>query len=137
MRTYSELCLLKSFKERFDYLKLDGAIGEMKFGYERYLNQQFYKSQEWKKARNAVIIRDNACDLAHPDFPIYGKLYVHHLNPITVEDLIKHSSLLTDPENLVCVSYDTHYSITYGDEGLLPSRPVDRKPNDTCPWRKS
>lgn len=136
MKTYTELIALSTFKERFDYLKLNGKIGEETFGFDRYLNQQFYRSQEWKKIRNQIIIRDNACDIAHPDFPIAGRIYIHHLNPITSEDIINHTRYLVDPEFLVCVSYDTHYSITYGDEGLLPSGPVERKPNDTCPWRK-
>lgn len=136
MKTYTELIALSTFKDRFDYLKLNGKIGEETFGFDRYLNQQFYHSQEWKKIRNQIIIRDNACDIAHPDFPIAGRIYIHHLNPITSEDIINHTRYLVDPEFLVCVSYDTHYSITYGDEGLLPSGPVERKPNDTCPWRK-
>lgn len=136
MKTYTELISLPAFKERFDYLKLNGKIGEETFGFDRYLNQQFYRSQEWKKIRNQIIIRDHACDIAHPDFPIAGRIYIHHLNPITSEDIINRTRYLIDPEFLVCVSYDTHYSITYGDEGLLPSGPVERKPNDTCPWRK-
>lgn len=137
IRTYSELIALPTFFERFRYLKLSGDVGVDTFGYDRYLNQQFYKSTTWKQLRNYVITRDMGCDLAHPDFEIYGSIIVHHLNPISKDDVIEHSDYLLNPEFLVCVSDNTHRAIHYGDESLiLDSDPLVRRPFDTCPWKE-
>lgn len=134
-RTYDELSQLKTFDERFQYLKLDGVIGEDLFGYMRQLNQAFYTSSLWKTVRNQIIIRDDGCDLGIPGHTIFGKLLVHHLNPLTKEDLINHSSRLVDPNNLITVSFDTHQAITYGDVALIQRDPIERSENDTCPWK--
>lgn len=140
LRTYSELIKLKTFEERFEYLKLDGVIGEQLFGHARYLNQEFYRSNIWRRTRREIILRDEACDLGitdkdFDDYEIHGLIYVHHMNPITIEDLINRSDKLLDPENLICTSRLTHDAITQG----LPCpvfKPIIRTPNDTCPWRK-
>lgn len=132
---YSELISLKSFKERYDYLKIRQRVGYATFGGSRYLNQAFYTSPQWKDFRNQIIIRDSGCDLAMDGFEIKGKIYIHHITPITKDDLLKRSSLLMDEENVVCVSFDTHQAIHYGDENLLPQLPIERRPNDTIPWR--
>lgn len=134
LRTYSELITFESFEDRFRYLQLKGRVGDLRFGSNRYLNQKFYQSWEWKKVRNAIIVRDDGCDLGHPDYPIGGPITVHHINPISVDDLKEGSPLLFDPENLICVSDRTHRAITYSDFDLLPRPFVERKPNDTCPW---
>ncbi len=136
-RTYTELVSIPSFEERFEYAKIGGTIGAETFGYDRYLNQLFYRSPEWRKFRQTIIARDLACDLAFPEFEIAGQfVVVHHLNPITIEDLGNRSQNLFDPDNAVCVSELTHKAIHYGDLSLLPIRkPVERMPNDTCPWR--
>ena len=136
MRTYGELIQIPTFKERFEYLKLVGEVGKDTFGFDRYLNQNFYKSPIWRRIRNEVILRDNGCDLAHPDFPIAGKIIIHHMNPVDTDDVIYQREILLNPEYLVCVSHLTHNAIHYGDMELLPSDPIERKPNDTCPWRK-
>lgn len=134
-RNYTELSRLKTFKERFEYLSLKGSVGKETFGFDRMFNQRFYTSKEWKHVRDLVIVRDNGCDLGLEDFPILGRIYIHHLNPFTMEDLEKHPSVLLDPEYLISVSFDTHNAIHYGSESLLPKEPVERKKNDTCPWR--
>lgn len=136
IRTYSELSKLCSFEERFRYLQLDGMVGEDTFGFDRYLNQTFYKSKEWKAIRDLVIIRDNGCDLGAEGYPIFGRVLIHHMNPITQKDILQQSELLLNPEYLVCVSHTTHNAIHYGDEKLLPKAPVERSKNDTCPWKK-
>lgn len=137
IRTYSELIKFDKFSDRFAYLKLDGKVGSETFGSHRYLNQILYKMAEWKSVRRDVIIRDNACDLAHPDFEIRSQpIYVHHMNPITIEDIIEHRSIVFNPECLICVSHQTHEAIHYGDENLLPKLPNIRQPNDTCPWKR-
>lgn len=137
MKSYSELIQLPTFEERYNYLKLDGSVSALTFGHERYLNQVFYHTDEWRFAKREAIIRDNGCDLAHPDRPIVGKIFVHHLNPITIEDVRRRSPKLFDPDNLVCCSFNTHQAIHYGDWSLLmPSIPLERKPNDQSPWRK-
>ena len=136
MRTYSDLIQLPTYKERFEYLKLLGEVGRDTFGFDRYLNQSFYKSPIWRKIRNEVILRDNGCDLAHPDFPIAGKIIIHHMNPVDTDDIVYQREVLLNPDFLVCVSHITHNAIHYGDMELLPSDPIERKPNDTCPWRK-
>lgn len=136
MRTYNDLIQLPTYKERFEYLKLLGEVGKDTFGFDRYLNQSFYKSPNWRKIRNEVILRDNGCDLAHPDFPIAGKIIIHHMNPVDTDDIVYQREVLLNPDFLVCVSHITHNAIHYGDMELLPSDPIERKPNDTCPWRK-
>lgn len=137
IRTYSELCLLPTFEERFDYLKLDGEVGTETFGFERYLNQQFYRSAEWKRIRDRVILRDNGCDLGLEGFEIRGRILIHHLNPITVKDISERSRFLMNPDYLVCISHNTHQAIHYGDKDILPKSPITRQKNDTCPWRKN
>lgn len=136
MRTYGELIQIPTFKERFEYLKLVGEVGKDTFGFDRYLNQNFYKSPIWRRIRNEVILRDNGCDLAHPDFSIAGKIIIHHMNPVDTDDVIYQREILLNPEYLVCVGHLTHNAIHYGDMELHPSDPIERKPNDTCPWRK-
>ena len=136
MRTYSALSALKTFEERFEYLRLDGVVGKETFGFDRYFNQRFYRSVEWKTVRDTVIVRDNGCDLGAEDRPIPGRILIHHMNPITLDDISKRSAILLDPEYLVCVSHTTHNAIHYGDENLLTASPIERSKNDTCPWRK-
>lgn len=134
-RSYAELITIPSFEERYQYLKLDGSVGDATFGSDRYLNQIFYKSDEWKKVRRNVIIRDNGCDLAYDEFEIHGIIIIHHINPITKEDILNRSPKLFDMNNLVVTSINTHKAIHYGTEELLPKQLIERKPNDTCPWR--
>lgn len=136
IRTYSELITIPSYIERYRYLKLDGIIGEDTFGFNRWLNQYLYKTKEWRQLRNYVIDRDLGCDLAWPDCEIVGLIIVHHLNPITKEDILERSPLVYDPDFLVCTAELTHKAIHYGDESLLMTDPIIRRPNDTCPWRK-
>ena len=135
IRTYSELITIPTFEERFEYLQLKGSVGKDTFGYDRYLNQVLYHSPEWKRLRNQIIIRDGGCDLACDGYDIYGKVLIHHLNPITVEDVLARSRKVFDPDNLVCVSHSTHNAIHYGDVDLLVTGPIIRTKNDTCPWR--
>lgn len=135
IRTYSELITIPTFEERFEYLQLKGSVGKDTFGYDRYLNQVLYRSPEWKRLRNQIIIRDDGCDLACDGYNIYGKVLIHHLNPITVEDVLARSRKVFDPDNLVCVSHNTHNAIHYGDVDLLATGPIIRTKNDTCPWR--
>lgn len=137
IRTYSELCQLSTFEERFDYLRLDGVVGKDTFGFDRYLNQQFYRSSEWKRIRDRVILRDNGCDLGVEGYEIRGRILIHHINPISVEDIHTMSDLLMNPEYLICVSHRTHNAIHYGDESLIITTPIERTQNDTCPWRRS
>ena len=134
-RTYSELIILPTFEERFEYLKLNGRVGEELFGYNRYLNQIFYQGELWKSIRRKIIIRDNGCDLGCEGYDIRGAVYVHHMNPITLEQLKNNDPCLVDPENLICCSFMTHEAITYGDISLLPHPLIERKPNDMCPWK--
>ena len=135
IRTYSELITIQTFEERFEYLQLKGSVGKDTFGYDRYLNQVLYRSPEWKRLRNQIIIRDGGCDLACDGYDVYGKILIHHLNPITVEDVLTRSRKVFDPDNLVCVSHSTHNAIHYGDVDLLATGPIIRTKNDTCPWR--
>lgn len=135
IKTYSELITIPTFEERFEYLQLKGSVGKDTFGYDRYLNQVLYRSPEWKRLRNQIIIRDNGCDLACDGYDVYGKVLIHHLNPITVEDVLARSRKVFDTDNLVCVSHNTHNAIHYGDVDLLVTRPIIRTKNDTCPWR--
>ena len=136
VRTYSELILLPTFEERYQYLRLAGKVGQETFGFDRYLNQIFYKDPEWRAVRDHVIIRDNGCDLAMPDREIHSKILVHHMNPITKDDILKRSKFLLDPEYLICTIKNTHDAIHYGDENLLFKDPIERSKNDTCPWRR-
>lgn len=136
MRTYSELMTLPTFEERFEYLKLDGQVGEDTFGFDRYLNQRFYRSEEWKQVRREVIVRDNGCDLAIPDREIFGRIIVHHMNPISVSDIDGNEKYILDPEFLITTFKLTHDAIHFGDESLLiATEPVVRTRDDTCPWR--
>lgn len=135
-RTYSELMRLETFIDRYRYLRIGGAIGEETFGFDRYLNQVLYKSDEWKRFRNKIILRDNGCDLACEGYEIVGKILIHHMNPITVEDVIRRDPKIFDEENVIATSLNTHNAIHYGDEGLLATEPIVRRPNDTCPWRR-
>lgn len=135
IRRYSELIQIPTFEERFEYLRLDGQVGADTFGSDRYLNQIFYKSPEWKKIRDEIIIRDQCCDLAMPGYDIYGPVLIHHLNPITKEDILSRTDLLLNPEYLICTIQSTHNAIHYGDANLLITNPIERKPNDTCPWK--
>lgn len=135
IRTYSELIMIPTFEERFEYLQLKGSVGKDTFGYDRYLNQVLYRSPEWKRLRNQIIIRDGGCDLACDGYDIYDKVLIHHLNPITVEDVLARSRKVFDPDNLVCVTHNTHNAIHYGDSDLLVTGVITRTKNDTCPWR--
>lgn len=139
IKTYSQLILLPTFKERFEYVQLSATVGQYTFGLERYLNQQFYRSKKWKRLRDQLMIRDSVdgyvCDLGHPDYPIFDNVIIHHLNPITIEDIETQSDNLLNPEFLVCVAHRTHNAIHYGDFDLLPKDYVPRQANDTCPWR--
>lgn len=137
IKTYSELMKLSTFEERFKYLKLnDGHVGEDTFGYDRYLNQIFYKTKEWRDLRNYIITRDNGCDLGASGHEIRGhKIIIHHMNPITKDDILSRSEYLTNPEYLITTIHPTHNAIHYGDESLLMGAPVERSKNDTCPWR--
>ena len=135
IRTYSELITLPTFEERYEYLKIGGTVGEETFGFDRYLNQSFYKTKEWLRIRDHVIVRDQGCDLAMIDREIRGKILVHHMNPITKEDIVRRTKYLLDPEYLICTVKNTHDAIHYGDESLLIKAPIERQKNDTCPWR--
>ena len=135
MKTYSELRRFSTFLDRYRYLQLHGHVGEDTFGFDRWLNQKFYRSSEWKAIRQEVILRDNACDLGCEGFEIHSNLLIHHMNPITARDIVQRTDLILNPEYLICVSFETHQAIHFGDESLLPIEPESRKPNDTCPWR--
>lgn len=134
-KTYSELIKKSSFEDRFEYLSLKGTVGEQTFGGHRYLNQMLYKSPKWKSTRREVILRDDGCDLAHEEHPIYDKVLIHHINPITIEDILNERPCVFDLENLICTSYKTHVAIHYGSSSLLPKDVVKRTKNDTCPWK--
>lgn len=134
IRTYRELKRIETFDERFKYLKLKGSIGESTFGYDRYLNQALYKSKRWINARDSVIIRDGGCDLGVLDCEIFGKIIIHHMNPITIEDIELDSDEIFDPEFLICTTHNTHNAIHFGDESKILKLPVARAKNDTSPW---
>lgn len=136
IRCYKELSRIDSYEERFRYLKLVGQVGESTFGFDRYLNQIVYSSKRWKQVRNAVIIRDEGRDMGVEGYEIQGRIVIHHMNPISIEDAEKDREFIYDPEFLICVAPMTHNAIHYGDESLLPKDPIDRFPNDTCPWRR-
>lgn len=135
IKTYSELIALPTFEDRFEYLQLKGIVGQETFGFDRYLNQILYNSKEWKHLRNEIIVRDNGCDLALEGFEIHGRILIHHINPITIDDVIKRREMVFDPENLICVKHNTHNAIHYGDKSLLITGPIERRANDTCPWK--
>lgn len=135
-RSYRELVRLCTFVDRYKYLRLSGKVGADTFGFDRYLNQALYGSKEWKRFRREIIIRDNGCDLAFSGRPIVGdRIIIHHINPLTVEDLEKRSDSIFDPDNVVCVSYNTHQAIHYGDESLLQKDFIERSPGDHIPWK--
>ena len=136
IKTYSELITIPTFEERFKYLQLNGHVGVDTFGFDRYINQNFYRSREWKRIRDHVILRDNGCDLGLEGYEIYGRIYIHHMNPILVQDIIHQSDFLLNPEYLICTTHTTHNAIHYGDESLLITAQIERKPNDTCPWKR-
>ena len=136
MRTYGELIKIENFLDRYEYLKLNGSVGQETFGFDRWLNQIFYRSPEWKHIREEVIIRDDGCDLGIRDRPIGGRIYVHHMNPIDVKSIVERKSILLNPDFLICCSHNTHEAIHYGNSDiLLPDKFVERKPNDTIPWK--
>ena len=137
IRTYSELITFKTHAERFKYLQLCGSVGKETFGFDRYLNQMLYqRDSKWKSSRDAVIIRDNGCDLGVDGHEIYGKIIVHHMNPITIDDVINERDWIYDPEFLISTMHSTHNAIHYGDESLLMTGPIERTKNDTCPWKR-
>ena len=137
IRTYSELSKLSTFEERYEYLRIGGSVGRETFGFDRYLNQVFYTSQRWRNVRDEVIIRDNACDLGIEGRDILGRIIIHHLNPLTLEDIVNETEYLLDPEFLICTMLSTHNAIHYGDKSLLILDPIERSKNDTCPWRRT
>lgn len=134
-KTYSELIKLETFQERYEYLKVGASVCEETFGGSRYLNQKFYSSPEWKRFRNDIIIRDRGCDLGVAGHEIQGAIYIHHINPITQKDVLDRAASLFDPDNVICVCFDTHQAIHFGDVNQIASDPTEREPNDTCPWR--
>ena len=135
-KTYLELIQLDSYDERFEYLKIGGFVGEETFGSDRYLNQALYTSPEWRKFRNRIIVRDNGCEMGLDNLKINKRVIIHHINPITPEDIVNRDPKIFDPNNVVCVSHALHQAIHYGDKNLLPVMPVERTPHDTCPWKK-
>lgn len=135
IRCYSDLKQIDSFNERYLYLKLHGKVGEETFGYDRYVNQQLYRSQKWRKTRREIIIRDNGCDLGVDGFDLDKFIVIHHMNPLTLEDIEEERDIIFDPENLISCSTRTHKAIHFGDESLLPKEPIVRRPGDTCLWR--
>lgn len=135
IKRYSELILLPTFEERYKYLQLNGVIGDETFGFDRYINQMFYRSQEWKQVRDYVIVRDNGCDLGIEGHEIRGKILIHHMNPIGIKDIQQVNKFLLDPEYLITTMLSTHNAIHYGDESLLVKDPIERSKNDTCPWK--
>ena len=137
IKTYSELITLPTFEERYEYLRLNGRVGADTFGYYRYLNQIFYKTEDWLRIRDEVIIRDLGCDLAIEGREIHNRILVHHMNPLTKEDILDRSEFLLNPEYLICTTKQTHDAIHYGDSESLITIPIERSKNDTCPWRRN
>ena len=135
IKTYSELIQYPTFEDRFKYLQLKGRVGEDTFGFDRYINQRFYRSKEWQRIRDQVILRDKGCDLGIYGRELYERIIIHHMNPISVEDIRDATDYLLDPEYLVCASHLTHNAIHYADESILVAGPIERRKNDTCPWR--
>ncbi len=136
IKCYSELALLPTFQARYQYLRLNGAVGKETFGFDRYMNQFFYRSPEWRRVRDFVITRDEGCDLGIQGREIFGRIIIHHMNPISPEDIRDRSDFLLDPEYLITTIHNTHLAIHYGDEHQLLQEPVVRRPNDTCPWKR-
>ena len=136
IRTYSELIQLPTFEERFEYLKLSGQVGSDTFGYDRIFNQMFYRSKTWKDTRRQIILRDMGNDLGLSGYPISGKVLIHHMNPISIDDIQNKTDYLLNPNYLICVSHETHNAIHYGSETPVQSLPVERSPNDTCLWKR-
>ena len=136
IRTYSELITIPTFEERFEYLKLNGSVGLETFGHDQYLNQILYNSPEWRRFRPEIIVRDNGCDLACEGYEIFGKILIHHINPITAQDILNRNPKVFDPENVITTVHNTHNAIHYGDKNLLITEPIERSRNDTCPWKK-
>lgn len=137
IKTYSELITLPTFEERYKYLRLDGEVGKETFGFDRWLNQVFYNSKEWKTFRRDMIVRDMGCDLGIRDREIVGSIMIHHINPISLDDIIdRRIEILMNPDNSICTSLATHNAIHYGDDNLLVKEPIERRKNDTCPWRR-
>jgi hypothetical protein len=135
-KCYSELITLPTFLDRYEYLKIGGKVGAETFGHDRYLNQLLYRSDEWREFRDWVIIRDNGCDLACIGFQLYERILIHHINPITANDIVRRDPKVFDPENVISTCLNTHNAIHYGDASMLALLPLERTPNDTCPWRK-
>lgn len=135
-KSYSELRRLETFEDRFDYLKLRGIVGDSTFGFDRYLNQQFYRSRQWRNIREHVILRDDACDLGVDGYDIFDRVIIHHMNPMTAEDIVDGDDDILNPEFLICVTHQTHNAIHYGDERQLRRRVVPRGPGDTLLWRR-
>lgn len=136
IRSYSDLRRLSTFEERYNYLCLNGRVGQDTFGFDRIFNQIFYRSREWKSVRDEVIIRDNGCDLGVEGYEINGRILIHHMNPISLDDIRENTDFLMNPEYLISTSHSTHNAIHYGDESLIIKAPVERRPNDTCPWKR-
>lgn len=135
IRTFSELSTIHSFEDRYRYLRLIGSVGAETFGFDRIINQKFYRSKEWKDIRDHVIVRDNGCDLGVEGYEIHGRIYIHHMNPILLKDIETRSEFLLDPEYLITTTHGTHNAIHYGDESQLILPPIERSKNDTCPWK--
>lgn len=135
IKSFRELTKLRTFEERYEYLKLGGKVGEITFGYDRYVNQLLYRSKEWRKVRNEIIIRDDGCDLGVDGYEIKSGIIIHHINPLSLQDIEECRACVFDPENLICVSHSTHQAIHYSNDNLIPHRLVERRPNDTCPWK--
>lgn len=136
IRTFQKLKRLKTFEARYKYLQFSSVVGQSTFGHDRYLNQILYASKRWKRTRDDIIIRDEGCDLGVKDYEIHGRIIVHHMNPITIEDVELDRDIIYDPEGLICTTHNTHNAIHYGDESLLPQLPIERTRHDTCPWRQ-
>ena len=136
IRSYRRMAIFETFSERFEYLKLSGRVGFDTFGFDRYLNQGFYRSREWRQMRHEVISRDLGCDLGVEGMEIHDRIYIHHMNPMTKDQLVHGDAAILDPEYLICCTLATHNAIHYGDELSLPLPPAERRPNDTIPWRR-
>lgn len=136
IRCYSDLIQLPTFEERFRYLQLNGSVGKSTFGFDRYINQRFYHSKEWKDVKDLVIVRDMGCDLGIEGRDIFDRVYIHHMNPILVKDILESSDILLNPEFLITTTLSTHNAIHYGDDSIITFAPVERRPNDMCPWKK-
>lgn len=134
IRSYTELRRLDSYEERFSYLRLGGQVGRDTFGFDRYLNQMFYQSREWRDVRHKIILRDGGCDLGIPGWEIYDRIYIHHMNPMTANDILRGNEAVLDPEFLITVTHKTHNAIHYGDGKQLPRLPIERRPGDTKLW---